>query len=90
MIGCLGPVLELGDVKVGDVNDSEPVFGRPPLVCGRVCTFCVGESIESGMGGGDIVIVGGSAGWTDFDLSFSFLEPLENSYNPAGSVETGR
>lgn len=66
-------------------------LGRPPLVCGLAGTSCVGGlSIETGIGGGDIVMLGDSVVYCDFGLAFPLFEPFENSFSPAGSVETGR
>lgn len=46
----------------------------------------------SGRGGGDIVILGGSALYVEVGLGPArpFRDPRENIFNPAGSVETGR
>ena len=51
----------LVDIALGDgggrIETPELVVGRPPLVCGRGC----GENVVfSGIGGGEIVMEGGS------------------------------
>lgn len=62
--------------------------GGPPLVCGRAGVDCD----MSGIGGGEIVILGGSVLYVEAGLlcDFPFRDPFENIFRPAGSVETGR
>jgi hypothetical protein len=83
-----------GAMIVGDINGLDGVIelaeGRPPLVWGRTGPGEAGDNIESGTGGGEIVMLGVSGGYCDCGLSLPFLGPLENSLRPAGSVDTGR
>ena len=80
----------VGDVR-GLVGAPELVFGRPPLVCGRVCVGCRLRPLPSGTGGGEIIMVGDSEGYCDLGLSASLFDDVrDNIFKPAGSVETGR
>jgi hypothetical protein len=89
IVGIFGNVAVLGEAA-DFIDTPELVAGLPPLVCGLVEGICKVPAVVSGTGGGEIVMPGGSADICDFDLSLSFLDPRENNFNPAGSVETGR
>lgn len=89
IVGIFGNVAVLGEAA-DFIDTPELVVGLPPLVCGLVEGICKVPAVVSGIGGGEIVMPGGSESKCDFGLSFSFLDPRENSFNPAGSVETGR
>lgn len=81
-----GVFARMGDAK-GFIDVFELDTGRPPLVCGltgvEVLYAC---GISSGIGGGEIIMLGGSELFVDCGRC---RDPFPNIFNPSGSVETG-